>query len=61
MEDTSISTSALMTSKNKPNDTTVSGNVKIISNGFTIALQKPKSKAEIAKAEALSKRIPENI
>lgn len=45
--ETSISTKAFTTNKNRPIVTTVSGKVKRTSKGFTIALAKPRTRAAI--------------
>ena len=59
--DTSIKTKALITSKNKPMVTTVRGSVNRISNGFTMALANPKSRAAINSEPPSAKRRPLNI
>ena len=56
--ETSIKTIALMTSKNRPIVTTVSGSVNRISSGLTIALAKPKSRAAINSDPPSAKRKP---
>ena len=59
--ETSINTKALITSKKRPIVTTVSGNVKRTSNGLTIALAKPKSRAAINNEPPSAKRKPLKI
>ncbi len=59
--ETSINTKALITSKNKPIVTTVSGSVNTISKGLTIALAKPKSRAAIKRDPPSAKRKPLKI
>ena len=59
--ETSIKTKALITSKNKPIVTTVSGNVNSINNGLTMALAKPKSRAAIKSEPPSAKRKPLKI
>ena len=59
--ETSINTIALMTSKKRPIVTTVSGNVKRINNGFTIALAKPKRRAAINSEPPSANRRPLKI
>lgn len=59
--DTSMSTSALMTSKKSPMVRTVSGNVKRINSGFTIALAKPSNRAAINNEPPSAKRKPLKI
>ena len=46
---TSINTSALITNRNRPMVSRVSGKVKTINRGLTSALAKPNTKAEIIK------------
>ena len=46
---TSIKTSALITNRNRPIVSTVSGKVNTINSGLTSALAKPNTKAEIIK------------
>ena len=59
--ETSINTNAFITSKKRPIVTTVSGRVKRINSGLTIAFAKPRSRAAI-KSELLSaKRKPVKI
>ena len=58
---TSIKTKALMTSKNKPIVMTVKGKVNRMSNGFTMALANPKSRAAIMSDPPSAKRKPLNI
>ena len=58
---TSIKTKALMTSKNKPIVITVKGKVNKISNGLTMALAKPKSRAAMMSDPPSVKRKPLNI
>ncbi len=60
-EETSISTNALITSKNNPKVTTVKGKVNRINTGLTTALAKPRRSAEIANAPAVSNLIPLKI
>ena len=59
--ETSIRTKALITSKNRPMVTTVSGNVNRISNGLTMALAKPKRRAAIMSEPPSAKRRPLKI
>jgi len=56
--DTSINTKALMTSRNRPIVTTVSGNVNRISKGLTMALAKPNRSAAMMSEPASAKRKP---
>jgi len=56
--DTSINTKALITSKNRPKVTTVSGNVNRISKGLTTALAKPRRSAAIMSEPPSAKRKP---
>ena len=56
--ETSISTKALMTSRNRPIVTTVSGNVNRISRGLTMALAKPNRSAAMMSEPASAKRKP---
>ena len=56
--ETSISTIALITSKNRPIVTKVSGNVKRINNGLTMAFAKPNSRAAISRDPPSAKRKP---
>ena len=57
-EETSISTKALMTRRNKPKVTIVKGSVKRINIGLTTALAKPNRSAAIANAPAVSNLMP---
>ena len=59
--ETSINTMAFITSKKRPMVTTVSGNVKRTSNGLTIALANPKSRAAINNEPPSAKRKPLKI
>ena len=59
--ETSIRTKALITSKKRPMVTTVNGSVKRMSNGLTIALAKPKSRAAINSEPPSAKRKPLKI
>ena len=59
--ETSINTRALITSKNRPIVTTVSGRVKRMSKGLTMALAKPKSRAAITSEPPSAKRRPLKI
>ena len=59
--DTSIKTKALMTSRNKPIVTTVKGSVNRISNGLTMALANPSSRAAISSDPPSAKRRPLKI
>ena len=59
--ETSIKTNALITSKKRPIVTTVSGSVNKISNGLTIALAKPNSRAAIKSEPLSAKRKPLKI
>ena len=59
--DTSINTKALMTSRNRPIVTTVSGNVNRISKGLTMALAKPNRSAAMMSEPASAKRKPLKI
>ena len=59
--ETSINTNALITSKNRPIVTTVSGNVNRINRGLTIAFAKPKSRAAMSSDPPSAKRKPLNI
>lgn len=59
--ETSINTKALITNKKRPIVTTVSGNVKRMSNGLTIALAKPKSRAAMRRDAPSAKRKPLKI
>ena len=61
IEETNISTSALIINKKNPKDKTVSGSVRSIRSGLTMALAKPSNSADMASADALSKRIPLKI
>jgi len=61
IEETNISTNALITSKKNPRDKTVKGSVRSIRSGLTMALAKPSNSADMASADAFSKRIPLNI
>ena len=56
--DTSINTNALTTSRNNPIVRTVSGRVKRINKGFTMALAKPSSRAAINSEPPSAKRKP---
>lgn len=56
--ETSIKTNALITSKKRPMVTTVNGSVKRMSNGLTMALAKPKSRAAINSEPPSAKRKP---
>ena len=56
--ETSINTKALITNKNRPIVTTVSGNVNRISKGLTIALAKPNRSAAMMSDPASAKRKP---
>ena len=58
MEETSISTKALITKRKKPKEKTVSGSVRSIRRGLTMALQNPSKSADMASADAFSKRMP---
>lgn len=58
--ETSSSTNALITSKNRPSVIKVNGKVRMINSGFTMAFAKPSSKAEMISEEASSKRMPLN-
>ena len=60
-DDTSIKTKALMTNKNKPIVITVKGKVNRMSNGLTIALANPKSRAAMMSDPPSVKRKPLNI
>lgn len=60
-DETSMRTSALITSKKIPKVTTVKGSVRIIRIGFTTALANPRSRAAIASAPAVSNLIPLKI
>ena len=59
--DTNISTKALITKRNKPMVTTVNGSVNRTSNGFTIALAKPKTSAAMRSDPPSAKRKPLNM
>ena len=59
--DTSINTKALITNKNRPIVTTVSGNVNRINKGLTTALAKPNKSAAIMSEPPSAKRNPLNI
>ena len=59
--ETSIKTNALITSKNRPIVTTVSGNVKTINKGLTMAFAKPKSRAAISSDPPSANRKPLKI
>jgi len=59
--ETSINTNALITSKNRPIVTTVSGNVKTINKGLTMAFAKPKSRAAISSDPPSANRKPLKI
>ena len=59
--ETSINTIALITSKKRPIVTTVSGSVKRINNGLTMALAKPRSSAAINNEPPSAKRKPLKI
>lgn len=59
--DTSINTKALITNKNRPIVTTVSGNVNTINRGLTTALAKPNRSAATIREPASVKRNPLNI
>ncbi len=50
--------SALITSRNRPKVTSVSGRVSTISSGFTTAFARPSSSAEMISAPVLSKLSP---
>ena len=56
--ETNINTNALITSKKRPMVTTVNGSVKRMSNGLTMALAKPKSRAAINSEPPSAKRKP---
>ena len=60
IDETSINTNALMTSRNSPIVKTVSGSVNRISKGLTIAFAKPSSRAAITREEVSVKRRPVN-
>ena len=59
--ETNIKTNALITSKKRPMVTTVNGSVKRISNGLTIALANPKSRAAMMSEPPSAKRKPLKI
>ena len=56
--ETSRIMSALITSRNRPKVSSVSGRVSTISSGLTTALAKPSRSAETISADVLSNRIP---
>lgn len=58
IEETSISTRALTTSKNSPIVRTVSGSVNRINKGFTTALANPSSRAATKSEPPSAKRKP---
>ena len=60
IDETSINTNALMTSRNSPIVKTVSGSVNRISKGLTIAFAKPSSRAAMTNEEVSAKRRPLN-
>jgi len=60
-DDTSIKTKALITNKNKPIVITVKGKVNKMSNGLTMALANPKSRAAMMSDPPSAKRKPLNI
>ena len=59
--ETSINTKALMTKRNSPMVTTVSGKVKRISNGLTMAFAKPSSSAAMMSEPPSANRSPLKI
>lgn len=59
--ETSINTKALITNKNRPIVTTVSGRVNRINSGLTIALANPSSSAAINSEPPSAKRKPLKI
>ena len=59
-DETSRIISALITSRKKPKVTRVSGRVRITSNGFMMALAKPRSSAEITNVEVSANLMPLN-
>ena len=61
IEETNISTNALITSKKNPRDKTVKGSVRSIRSGLTMALAKPKRRAAITREPPSAKRKPLNI
>ena len=60
-DDTSIKTKALITNKNKPIVITVKGKVNRMSNGLTMALANPNSRAAMMSDPPSAKRKPLNI
>ena len=60
-DETSRIIRALITNRNKPNVKNVSGKVKTISSGLTMAFAKPNKSADMINAEGLLNRIPLKI
>ena len=60
IDETSINTNALITSRNSPMVKTVSGRVNRMSKGLTIAFAKPSSRAAMTNEEVSAKRRPLN-